>query len=122
MCVRACVHALSRCCCSGFSGTKESTINRLETFAADGFVAMSFDMAEHGERMVDADSTTFVTRVRSNLRKFFWEILAQSAGEFTVVIDWAVETLSVEPHVAVGGQSAGVCSRCCACQSFPQTS
>ena len=92
---------------SGFSGTKESTLATLETFAADGYVAMSFDMHQHGERMVDADTETLVTRVRSNLRKFFWEILAQSASEFTVLIDWAVETLGVEPQVAVGGQSAG---------------
>lgn len=92
---------------SGFSGTKESTLGQLEAFAADGFVAMSFDMPEHGERLIDADAQALATRVRSNLRTFFWAILAQSAADFSALIDWAVETLGVEPRVAVGGQSAG---------------
>ena len=29
-------------------------------------------------------------RVRSNLRKFFWEILAQAAQDFSTLIDWAI--------------------------------
>ena len=115
----------------GFSGTKESVLPRLEDLAADGFTALSFDMAQHGERLVDADGArpatspplplfprpsfhfppcaaeTFVLRVRSNLRKYFWEILAQSAEEIPSLIDWAIETLGCEPLVGVGGQSAG---------------
>lgn len=91
----------------GFSGTKESQLPQLQDLAADGFVAMSFDMAQHGERLVDADAEALVTRVRSNLRTYFWEILDQSAREFTTLIDWAVAELGVEPVVAVGGNSAG---------------
>ena len=53
------------CADSGFSGTKESTLSTLETFAADGYLAMSFDMPEHGERLVDADAAALGKRVRS---------------------------------------------------------
>ena len=42
-----------------------------------------------------------MTWVSSNLRKFFWEILAQAAQDFSTLIDWAIETLGVDA-LAVG--------------------
>jgi dienelactone hydrolase len=92
----------------GFSGAKEAVLPRLQDLAADGFVALCFDAPDHGERLVDADAQALGRRVRSNLRKYFWEILRDHAREFSIVIDWAIEALGVDPlHVAVGGNSAG---------------
>eukprot|EP01052_Picozoa_sp_SAG31_P042171 SAG31_NODE_6609_length_1953_cov_1.911543_2_plen_276_part_00 len=92
----------------GFSGAKEAVLPRLQHLADDGFVAVCFDAPDHVERLVDADAQALGRRVRSNLRKYFWEILRDHAREFSIVIDWAVETLDVDPRaVAVGGNSAG---------------
>lgn len=91
---------------TGFSGQKESVEGHLRAFAAKGFVALSFDPHQHGERRIESKEE-LVKRVRGNIRRFFWPILAKSAEETPQVIDWAIKTLGVRGEVGIGGISMG---------------
>lgn len=91
---------------TGFSGQKESVEGHLRAFAAKGFVALSFDPHQHGERRIESKEE-LVKRVRGNIRRFFWPILAKSAEETPAVIDWAIKTLGVRREVGIGGISMG---------------
>lgn len=91
---------------TGFSGSKESVKPQLDALAARGFVALSFDPYEHGERTRESRQD-LATRVRGNIRRFFWPILAQTAEETPLVVDWAVQQLGVSPQVGMGGVSMG---------------
>ena len=91
---------------TGFSGQKESVEGHLRAFAAKGFVALSFDPYQHGERRIESKEE-LVKRVRGNIRRFFWRILAKSAEETPQVIDWAIKTLGVRGEVGLGGISMG---------------
>ena len=91
---------------TGFSGQKESVEANLREFAKRGFVALSFDPYQHGERRIESKEE-LVKRVRGNIRKFFWPILAKSAEETPKVIDWAIKTLEVRREAGIGGISMG---------------
>ncbi|MFA6546849.1 MAG: prolyl oligopeptidase family serine peptidase [Limisphaerales bacterium] len=91
---------------TGFSGQKESVEVQLREFARKGFVALSFDPHQHGERRIESREE-LVKRVRGNIRRFFWPILAKTAEETPQVIDWAVKTLGVRSEVGMGGISMG---------------
>jgi dienelactone hydrolase len=91
---------------TGFSGSKESVQPQLEALAGRGFVALSFDPFQHGERTKESRAD-LATRVRGNIRRFFWPILAQTAEETPMVIDWAIQQLRVNPQVGMGGVSMG---------------
>ena len=91
---------------TGFSGQKESVDAQLRDLAKRGFVALSFDPYQHGERRIESREE-LVNRVRGNIRRFFWPILARTAEETPKVIDWAVKTLGVRPEVGMGGISMG---------------
>ncbi len=90
----------------GFSGTKEAMAPYLAALAAAGFVALSFDPVQHGERRIETQDE-LRTRVRGNIRRYFWPILAQTAEETPSVIDWALAHLRVEKRVGMGGISMG---------------
>lgn len=90
----------------GFSGTKEVMEPYLTDLAGAGFVALSFDPVQHGERMTETKEE-LGTRVRGNIRRHFWPILAQTAEEIPLIIDWAIEHLGVDDEVGVGGISMG---------------
>lgn len=89
-----------------FSGTKELIIPYLQQLAAAGFVALSFDPWQHGERGTESQ-TEIRTRVFGNFRRHMWPILGQTTLDLLRIIDWAVATLDVEPHISVGGLSMG---------------
>lgn len=89
-----------------FGGTKEGVEPLLLDLARRGFVAVSFDALHHGERLSEARDA-FRTRVRSNLRRHFWPILARTVEEVPQVIDWAQTTFDIAPQVAIGGISMG---------------
>lgn len=89
-----------------FGGSKESVEPLLLDLARRGFVAVSLDAIHHGERQKEAGDA-LRARVRSNLRRHFWPILAQTADEVPQVIDWAQATFDVAPQVAIGGISMG---------------
>ena len=91
---------------TGFSGQKESVEAPLRELAKRGFVALSFDPHQHGERRIEAREE-LVKRVRGNIRRYFWPILARTAEETPQVIDWAVRTRGVRPEVGMGGISMG---------------
>ena len=91
---------------TGFSGSKEAVEGHLREFAKRGYVALSFDPYQHGERRIEPNDA-LVKRVRGNIRRFFWPILARSAEETPKVIDWAIKNLKVKKEVGIGGISMG---------------
>lgn len=90
----------------GFSGTKEMMQPYLADLAAAGFVGLSFDPYQHGERRIES-LDQLRQRVRGNIRRFFWPILAHTAEELPQVLDWAVQHLGVAEAAGMGGISAG---------------
>lgn len=90
----------------GFSGAKEAMEPYLADLAAAGFVALSFDPVQHGERRLETQET-LRARVRGNIRRYFWPILAQTAEETPTVINWAIAQLGVAATVGMGGISMG---------------
>ncbi|OGO40508.1 MAG: hypothetical protein A2147_04880 [Chloroflexi bacterium RBG_16_57_8] len=90
----------------GLGGTKERTLPFLQDIAAAGFVALSFDPWQHGERGTETQEQ-LGKRVFSNFRRHFWPILGQTALDTLRVVDWAVATLGVGPAVYMVGTSMG---------------
>jgi dienelactone hydrolase len=90
-----------------FTGSKEKIVPQLEELAADGFVAMSFDPWQHGERGTGESPHEMVERVFAAYRRRMWPILGQTTLDVLRVIDWAVDTLAVESSIRVGGLSMG---------------
>ena len=90
----------------GLGGTKELMLPYLQDLAASGFVALSFDPWQHGERGTESQ-TEIWTRVFGNFQRHMWPILGQTTLDMLRVIDWAVATLHIEPHISVGGLSMG---------------
>jgi hypothetical protein len=91
---------------TGFSGDKEAVSGQLREFAKKGFVALSFDPYQHGQRRIEPNEQ-LVKRVRGNIRRYFWPILARTAEETPQVIDWAIKNLGVRREVGMGGISMG---------------
>lgn len=90
----------------GFGGTKDGMEPYLRDLSDRGFVALSFDPYQHGERRIDTQEG-LATRVLSNIRKHFWPILAYTADDVPTVIDWAIEELGAATEVGMGGISMG---------------
>jgi len=91
---------------TGFSGQKEALQENLQDLARAGFVGLSFDPLQHGERRIETNDQ-LRERVRGNIRRYFWPILAQTAEETPTVIDWAIQELGVASRVGMGGISMG---------------
>jgi uncharacterized protein len=91
---------------TGFSGSKEAVEGQLRDLARNGFVALSFDPYQHGERRIEPNDQ-LSKRVRGNIRRYFWPILAKSAEETPLIIDWAIKELGVLSDVGMGGVSMG---------------
>ncbi|QBD82055.1 hypothetical protein EPA93_41185 [Ktedonosporobacter rubrisoli] len=89
-----------------FSGTKETVLPYLQELAAAGFVALSLDAWQHGERSTESREQ-LQARVFGNFRRYMWPILGQTAFDLLKVTDWARATLGVEPSITVGGLSMG---------------
>jgi dienelactone hydrolase len=88
------------------AGTKEQMAPYLEELAADGFVALSFDPWQHGERGTESKDE-LAARVFGAFRRHMWPILGQTTLDALRVIDWAVAHLGVARAVRVGGLSMG---------------
>ena len=93
-------------CLPGLSGTKESMVPLMKDVAAAGFYALSLDPWQHGERGTETREG-ISKRVLGNFRRHMWPILGHTALDTLRVIDWAVATLKVEPHVRMLGTSMG---------------
>lgn len=93
---------------NGFTGSKDAAhiIDFLEKSANIGFVAVSFDLYQHGERLMETQEE-MVRRVNGNRRKYFWEILGRTAEEFPRIIDWAEARFGPFSAVYAGGISMG---------------
>jgi uncharacterized protein len=98
----------------GFTDQKEGVKAYLADLAAAGFVALSFDPVDHGERshrmtrpISDPTGGRFHSVSDGKLYRHFWSILAETAEEVPLIIDWAIETLGVAPQVGMGGISMG---------------
>jgi uncharacterized protein len=94
----------------GLTDSKESMHTFLGHLALAGYVALSFDPVDHGERSrfheaLDPDDGSFSVNGKSY--RHFWSILAQTVEEVPVVIDWAIAELGVTSTVGVGGKSMG---------------
>lgn len=90
----------------GFGGTKEGVEPQLRDLAEAGFVALSYDPWQHGERRIETPQE-LGERVRSNIRRHFWPILTRTAEEPSQIIDWATAKLGVAADVCMGGISMG---------------
>lgn len=91
-----------------FTGDKEAMMPYLTDLSQQGYVALSYDPWEHGERARESTEALH-TRVLGNYRRYMWPILAHTAVEVLRVVDWAGESLGVESNVYLGGISMGGC-------------
>ena len=92
------LHALSR--------SKDDALPVLEELANAGFLAVSFDAWQHGERGTESGDE-ILGRVFGNFRRYMWPILGQTTLDALRVIDWAVDEFRVGPEVVAGGVSMG---------------
>jgi dienelactone hydrolase len=90
----------------GLTGKKERMQPYLTTLAASGFVAVSFDAFQHGERGAERPEQ-FISRIAGNYRRHYWPILGQTILDATRIIDWATANLKVFSDVLMGGISMG---------------
>lgn len=88
------------------SATKEWTVPTLHDLAAQGFVAVSLDPWQHGQRGHES-AERLRERVFSDFRNQMWPILGQTTLDCLRVLDWAAETLYTGPEVVAGGVSMG---------------
>lgn len=98
----------------GFTSSTADVHRYLRELAAAGYVALSFDPVDHGERSRTAegqvfapDSGSFRDPASGKAYRHYWSIMAETAEEVPAVIDWAIATLGVEPPVGMGGISMG---------------
>lgn len=91
---------------AGFGGTKESCEPQLRDLAALGFTALSFDAWQHGARRIESGEE-LRTRVRDNIRRWFWPILYRTARDAVAVLDWSEYRLGLRGAVGIGGVSMG---------------
>jgi dienelactone hydrolase len=86
--------------------TKEDMVPFLKECAAAGFVAVSIDPWQHGERGSESREA-LAARVFGSFRRQLWPILGQTTLDCLRVIDWAMGELGVGPLVVAGGVSMG---------------
>lgn len=89
-----------------FSATKELMVPYLQDLAGAGYVALSLDPWQHGERGTES-RPEIQQRVFGNFRRYMWPLLGQTTLDVLRVIDWAIATLHVEPQIVIGGLSMG---------------
>lgn len=90
----------------GFGGDRNSSEAQLRDLARNGFVAMSYDPYQCGERRIESQAE-LGARVVGNLKRYFWPILAHSSEDVPPLIDWAIKEFGVSDKVGMGGTSAG---------------
>jgi hypothetical protein len=89
-------------------GKKEDTLPRLQQLARAGFVAISFDPWQHGERGTWESVEQMFAQAMGNFRHTVWPILGQSALDTLRVIDWAIAEFDSSPPCYMGAsRSAG---------------
>jgi dienelactone hydrolase len=91
---------------NGFGGVKEQTDRYLIELARHGFVAVSFDTWQHGQRSTE-QKAALIKRVFAQFRRGMWPILGQSVLETSRIIDWAYARFGLNGNVSMGGFSMG---------------
>ncbi|MBV7330413.1 hypothetical protein KFU94_19635 [Chloroflexi bacterium TSY] len=98
----------------GFTDSKEAVREYLRELAVAGYVALSFDPVDHGERsrtseqeVIDPTDGSFRSPTNGHVYRHFWSILAETAAEVPSIIEWAVAELNVASSVGMGGISMG---------------
>jgi dienelactone hydrolase len=92
------LHPLSR--------TKEDAVPFLRELAAAGFVAVSLDAWQHGQRGTESGEQ-ILERVFGGFRRHMWPILGQTTRDSLRVVDWAIANLDAGSEVVAGGVSMG---------------
>lgn len=87
-------------------GTKQDALPALRTLAGAGFVAVSLDPWQHGDRAQES-AEQLRERVFGNFRRYMWPILGQTTLDALRVVDWALERFGAGPRVVAGGVSMG---------------
>ena len=90
----------------GLTGREDNLRQYLRLFADNGFVAVSYDPYEHGERMKESREQ-LISKLNINKRRYFWPMMALTADEYPRVIDWAFERFGLSGKVLAGGISMG---------------
>ena len=85
---------------------KEGVAPFLDDLAAAGWVAVSFDLWQHGQRGSES-AEQIRNRVFGSYRRYKWPIIGQTALDALRVIDWAADELAAEGDVVAGGISLG---------------
>jgi uncharacterized protein len=85
---------------------KEWVVPFLAELAEAGFVAVSLDPWQHGERATESPEE-LRERVYADFRRHMWPILGQTTLDALRVIDWAIDELHAGPTVVAGGVSMG---------------
>jgi uncharacterized protein len=91
-----------------FAQTKESTLPYLRELAKLGFVAVSLDPWQHGERGFESPQR-LISRVfePGRFRRYMWPIIGQTTLDAKRVVDWALHHLVKTDAVVAGGLSMG---------------
>jgi uncharacterized protein len=90
----------------GLTGSKDQMVPFLQDLAGAGFLALSYDPWQHGERGNES-GPQLATRVFSNFRHWMWPTMGQSALDSLRIMDWAFSHFSLKPEVFMGGVSMG---------------
>ncbi len=98
----------------GFTSRKEDMLPYLNDLALAGYIGLSFDPVDHGERsryptegLTHEPEGSFVADVDGKLYRHFWSIEAETAVEVSTIIDWALDYFGGETAVGIGGISMG---------------
>jgi uncharacterized protein len=86
--------------------SKQDAIPFLHELADAGYVGISFDPWQHGDRGSESGEQ-IISRVFGNFRRFMWPILGNTTLDALRVLDWAISELAVAPRVVAGGVSMG---------------
>lgn len=88
------------------TGTKEDYLPVLQQLAEAGFVAVSLDPWQHGERGTESGEQ-IAGRVFGDFRRQMWPILGQTTLDCLRALDWAMAEFDTGPEVVAGGVSMG---------------
>jgi dienelactone hydrolase len=91
----------------GGTGTKEDTRPYLQQLASAGFLTISFDPWQHGERGAGETPEKMFAIAMGDFPNTIWPILGQSSLDVLKVIDWAFTEYAITPPVCIGGLSLG---------------
>ncbi len=87
-------------------GNKETGIHELQQLASAGYVALSLDPWQHGDR-TGTKNPSIRTRVFKDFRAIMWPILGITTLDTYRIIDWAIRTYNLKGNVVAGGVSMG---------------